>query len=114
MTDLSVESEEDPEEETLKKQVRQRETFNKEQVSHLEHIFGQNPYPNREIKTNLATKLSINERQLQVWFQNRRAKEKRYFPKIILKQKKPSMTFVNKLGNLFFDHHFAHYTEIYN
>ena len=65
MTDLSQDSEENPEE-TPKK--RARVTYSTEQISKLEQLYGRNRYPNREIRSKLASTLNINERQLHTWF----------------------------------------------
>ena len=74
MTDLSQDSEENREE-TPKK--RARVTYSTEQISKLEQLYGRNRYPNREIRSKLASTLNVNERQLHTWFQNRRSKEQR-------------------------------------
>ena len=38
----------------------------------LEDVFEATPFPERQVKAELAAKLDCSERQITVWFQNRR------------------------------------------
>ncbi|ORE06462.1 homeobox-domain-containing protein [Rhizopus microsporus var. microsporus] len=44
------------------------------QYNRLMEIFDQTDTPSSEIRENLATELDMTKREVQVWFQNRRAK----------------------------------------
>ncbi|EOD17576.1 hypothetical protein EMIHUDRAFT_243970 [Emiliania huxleyi CCMP1516] len=43
----------------------------------LEQVFASDQFPSRHLRTQLADKLSVTARQVQVWFQNRRQKAKK-------------------------------------
>ncbi|KAJ1885112.1 Short stature homeobox protein 2, partial [Kickxella alabastrina] len=55
---------------------RKRARATSEQVSVLESVFLVNRSPASRLREDLATRLGMAPRQVQVWFQNRRAKEK--------------------------------------
>lgn len=44
----------------------------------LSIIYNQNPKPGIEIRNKIANEFGIPARTVQIWFQNRRAKEKRH------------------------------------
>ncbi len=56
---------------------RQRTTFSNEQTLHLENEFRVNEYIPRTRRYELAEYLRLTETQIKIWFQNRRAKDKR-------------------------------------
>ncbi|KAJ1723607.1 hypothetical protein LPJ53_002047 [Coemansia erecta] len=55
---------------------RKRARATSEQVAVLESVFLVNRSPASRLREDLATRLNMAPRQVQVWFQNRRAKEK--------------------------------------
>jgi len=67
-------SESDQEEETDSIQKKNRTSWKQRML--LESIFQTDPYPNFQLRTELGKKLSMNPRKVQIWFQNRRMKEK--------------------------------------
>lgn len=56
---------------------RQRTTFTNEQTLLLENEFRTNEYIPRHRRYELAEYLQLSEMQIKIWFQNRRAKDKR-------------------------------------
>ncbi|KAM9061490.1 LOW QUALITY PROTEIN: pre-mRNA-splicing factor CWC22 homolog [Sarcophilus harrisii] len=54
---------------------RKRAVFNKEQLRILISYFQRNPYPGIEEREELSGKITIDESRIQVWFQNRRARQ---------------------------------------
>ncbi|KAJ2080877.1 hypothetical protein H4R24_002751 [Coemansia sp. RSA 988] len=61
---------------TAKSGHRKRARATSEQVSVLESVFAVNRSPASRLREDLAARLGMAPRQVQVWFQNRRAKEK--------------------------------------
>jgi len=56
------------------KTKRKRKT--PEQLSILEREFEANPMPNKDVRDHLSQHLGLTSRQVQIWFQNKRAKVK--------------------------------------
>ncbi|KAG0179476.1 hypothetical protein DFQ29_002061 [Apophysomyces sp. BC1021] len=55
---------------------RKRTRATPEQLAVLEKTFSINPSPNTRVREQLSRELSMSERSIQIWFQNRRAKAK--------------------------------------
>ncbi|XP_008260558.1 divergent paired-related homeobox-like [Oryctolagus cuniculus] len=56
---------------------RKRTIFTDEQLEDLNILFTKNPYPDRELQVEVASKMNIDPTVVQVWFKNHRAKLKR-------------------------------------
>jgi len=58
-------------------QPRKRQRTTPEQLEVLEKVYETEKLPNSDLRKELAAKLKMTPRRVQVWFQNKRAKEKR-------------------------------------
>ena len=56
---------------------RPRTAFSSEQLARLRKEFEDNRYLNEDRRRSLATELGLNETQIKIWFQNKRAKLKK-------------------------------------
>ena len=56
---------------------RTRQTYSREQTANLEREFFLNKYLNRRRRIELSERLQLTERQIKIWFQNRRMKAKK-------------------------------------
>ena len=57
--------------------LRQRPTFSQDQTAVLEVEYSGTKYISRNRRRELAMGLQLSETQIKIWFQNRRAKDKR-------------------------------------
>ena len=62
---------------TSPKDKRPRTAFNSEQLARLKREFEENRYLNEERRKSLSQELGLNENQIKIWFQNKRAKIKK-------------------------------------
>lgn len=56
---------------------RSRQTYSKYQTAVLETVFRTSKYIVRSKRQQMSAELSLTERQIKIWFQNRRMKEKK-------------------------------------
>lgn len=80
--------------------VRKRTRATAEQLAILEETFAVNVSPNSKLRKQLAEKLKMNERSIQIWFQNRRAKVKHMQKRAHIQMHQAAMR------AQFYDHHF--------
>lgn len=57
--------------------VRPRQRFTADETTALEQVYRRNKRPPNEIKQRLSRKFNTSVSRIQIWFQNRRAKEKK-------------------------------------
>jgi hypothetical protein len=53
---------------------KSRKRFPHSQCEMLKEVFRMHPYPSRELREELASRLAVTPRCIQIWFQNARAK----------------------------------------
>ncbi|XP_062033607.1 divergent paired-related homeobox [Lepus europaeus] len=56
---------------------RKRTIFTDEQLEDLNILFSKNPYPDRDLQEEVASKMNVDPMVVQVWFKNHRARLKR-------------------------------------
>jgi len=56
---------------------KKRQRTTPEQLEVLEKVYEKEKLPGSDLRKDLALKLKMTPRRVQVWFQNKRAKEKR-------------------------------------
>ena len=62
---------------SLNDDKRPRTAFSSEQLQKLRHEFQANRYLTEERRKHLSRELGLNENQIKIWFQNKRAKLKK-------------------------------------
>lgn len=65
--------------ETYGTPIRSRKRFASEETRILEDLFRKTNRPTSDIKQKLAVRFNTTAQRIQIWFQNRRAKEKKLF-----------------------------------
>lgn len=58
-------------------QKRTRQTYSRSQIFQLEAEYHSNKYLTKRQRMDVAEKINLTERQVKIWFQNRRMKEKK-------------------------------------
>uniref|UniRef100_A0A4W3JBR9 Homeobox protein Hox-C11-like n=1 Tax=Callorhinchus milii TaxID=7868 RepID=A0A4W3JBR9_CALMI len=61
----------------VNRQRKKRIPYSKLQITELEKAFENNRFLTPEIRLNISLKLGLTERQVKIWFQNQRQKEKK-------------------------------------
>uniref|UniRef100_UPI00358E55EA homeobox protein nob-1-like n=2 Tax=Myxine glutinosa TaxID=7769 RepID=UPI00358E55EA len=59
------------------RQRKKRVPYSKQQISELEKAFGESRFITPELRLSISERLSLTERQVKIWFQNQRQKEKK-------------------------------------
>jgi len=57
--------------------IKKRQRTTPEQLRILEEVYTKEKMPNQSLRENLGKQLGMTSRRVQIWFQNKRAKEKR-------------------------------------
>lgn len=91
-------------------QRRQRTTFTHEQTLRLEMEYHVSEYISRSKRFQLAELLDLTENQIKIWFQNRRAKDKR-IEKAICEQQYRYMPSLTSISSTLSNCTTCHYTK---
>eukprot|EP00964_Phaeocystis_antarctica_P127033 scaffold90685_cov69-Phaeocystis_antarctica.AAC.10 len=59
------------------KKIEQRSRFTSHQTNTLNEVYAEHPFPSADEKVALAQELDIDVRRIQVWFENKRARERK-------------------------------------
>lgn len=62
----------------MKQQRRSRQTYTAEQTALLEQAFQANEYASKDVRNMLAEGTQLGTKQIKIWFQNRRMKQKKH------------------------------------
>ncbi|KAL3122815.1 hypothetical protein niasHT_009106 [Heterodera trifolii] len=68
-----------------KRKRRHRTIFTEDQLFLMEEAFINTQYPDVQMREQLADKLKMREERVEVWFKNRRAKERKKIREIKIK-----------------------------
>ena len=89
----------DPEYRPKEKRRRCRTVFTQEQLLMLEEGFADQKYPDSKFRQEMASKTGLPEDRVQVWFQNRRAKEKRLMEEKLFRESRTESINSRESGN---------------
>ncbi|XP_067890676.1 homeobox protein Hox-B13a-like [Heterodontus francisci] len=62
---------------SIHRQRKKRVPYSKQQIAELEMAYENNRFLTPEVRLNISFKLGLTERQVKIWFQNQRQKEKK-------------------------------------